>query len=346
MGVGFRDLNREPKLETLSVDKVEENLRARICFEKREEEEELRLGLGFMDLRGVWKLRAISIARSLSTNEYGNEGVWLSISPPLHATLTSTSFLALAHMRISSNGEEDRDDGDQVRDIHALTSPHPPVANRGRRGEVWDTSSHRPSSLSMSIGGSSNDNFTTMSGEFSALAIAGSTVGNGDNGNMGDELARVGEEEIPEETNPLAIVPNSNPLDLDPINSNGQTLVGDMSMQRVKIAEIESKISAWQTAKIAKLDNRFKREDSIIGGWEGEQIQKATTWMKKVERKLEDKRARALEKMQNEVAEAHRKAEERRASAEAKRGTKVTRVLEIANLMRALGRAPAKRSFF
>lgn len=50
--------------------------------------------------------------------------------------------------------------------------------------------------------------------------------------------------------------------------------------------------------------------------------------------------------MQNEVAKAHRKAEERRASAEAKRGTKVARVLEIANLMKAVGRAPTKRSFF
>jgi hypothetical protein len=65
-----------------------------------------------------------------------------------------------------------------------------------------------------------------------------------------------------------------------------------------------------------------------------------------VQRKLEEKRAKALEKMQNDVAKAHRKAQERRASAEAKRGTKIARVLEIANLMRAVGRAPSKRSFF
>lgn len=53
-----------------------------------------------------------------------------------------------------------------------------------------------------------------------------------------------------------------------------------------------------------------------------------------------------MEKMQNEVAQARRKAEEKRASAEAKRGTKVAKVLEVANLMRAVGRAPSKRSFF
>jgi len=67
----------------------------------------------------------------------------------------------------------------------------------------------------------------------------------------------------------------------------------------------------------------------------------------RVQRKLEEKRAKAMEKAQNEVAKARRKAEEKRASAEAKRGTKVARVLELANFMRAVGRAPStKRSFF
>lgn len=65
-----------------------------------------------------------------------------------------------------------------------------------------------------------------------------------------------------------------------------------------------------------------------------------------MKRKLEEKRARAMEKMQNDVARAHRKAEDKRASAEAKRGMKVARVLEVANLLRAVGRAPSKRSFF
>lgn len=50
--------------------------------------------------------------------------------------------------------------------------------------------------------------------------------------------------------------------------------------------------------------------------------------------------------MQNDIAKARRKGEEKRASAEAKRGTKVARVLELANLMKAVGRAPTKRSFF
>lgn len=68
-----------------------------------------------------------------------------------------------------------------------------------------------------------------------------------------------------------------------------------------------------------------------------------TMWM---QRKLDERRAKAMEKTQNKVAKAQRKAEERRATAEAKRGTEVARVLEVSNLMRAVGRPPAKRSFF
>ncbi|KAF5473297.1 hypothetical protein F2P56_009919 [Juglans regia] len=267
---------------------------------------------------------------------------------------------------------------EQIRDIYALTPPHPPPVNRGHRREAWETSSHRSSSLSTASEGATSENFTSMSREFSALVLAGSVIDHnngtsyeneGTNINGNNNLGRIGEEDdMPgEETNPLAIVPdNYNPL-MNPIpsprrgghpggsgssNSNTTTTSSsssgqsEISVHSVKKEEVESKISAWQNAKIAKLNNRFKRDDAIINGWESEQVQKASSWMKKVERKLEAKRARALEKMQNDVANARRKAEERRASAEAKRGTKVARILEVANLMRAVGRPPVKRSFF
>ncbi|KDP26032.1 hypothetical protein JCGZ_21065 [Jatropha curcas] len=263
----------------------------------------------------------------------------------------------------TSHGETDHDqEHEDIRDIHALTPPPPPSVPRGR----WETGSHR--SISMSSEGAASENFTSMSREFNALVLAGSAIGtsmnnnnsgsdHNEDSNLNNLLARIGEDEVPEETNPLAIVPDTPPLDPEPSSSSrrvgsNQVVVGaggggaDVSVQRVKKEEIETKISAWQNAKIAKINNRFKREDAIINGWESEQVQKASSWMKKVERKLEEKRARALEKMQNEVAKAHKKAEDRRASAKAKRGTKVARVLETANLMRAVGRAPAKRSFF
>ncbi|KAE8664087.1 pentatricopeptide repeat-containing protein [Hibiscus syriacus] len=268
-----------------------------------------------------------------------------------------------------NNGENDRNlddhhhghDDEHIRDIHALTPPHPPNVNRRR----WDTSSRASSSSEAAL----SENFTTMSREFNALVLAGSSMENNDSDSIhtlndhNNHLTRIGEDhELQEETNPLAIVPGNTYSDqgLDQqgrvgsgepshtvtVGSGGGGSHGEVSVLRVRKEEVESKICAWQNAKVAKINNRFKREDAVINGWESEQVQKATTWMKKVERKLEEKRAKALEKMQNDVAKAHRKAEERRASAEAKRGTKVARVLEIANLMRAVGRPPIKRSFF
>ncbi|KAJ7972230.1 remorin-like [Quillaja saponaria] len=253
------------------------------------------------------------------------------------------------HQITSSTSQQaslDDQEDDQIRDIYALTPPHPP-SNRGRPREAWETSSHRSSNLS----------------------IASTEGVNTNHNNNNHPMERIGEDDMmmmmEEETNPLAIVPDSNPVIPSLRHGSGRGnhnntgggssssgMVGggqmndQVSLQRIKKEEVESKTSAWQNSKIAKINNRFKREDAIINGWESEQVQKATSWMKKVERKLEEKRARALEKMQNKVAKAHRKAEERRASAEAKRGTKVARVLEICNLMRAVGRPPAKRSFF
>ncbi|GMH08176.1 hypothetical protein Nepgr_010016 [Nepenthes gracilis] len=258
---------------------------------------------------------------------------------------------------------EEHHDQDQFRDIHPLTPPRPPPADRPRR---WESNSHRSPALSTASEANFSENFTTMSREFNALVLAGSAattnnhsniVGNHENdlGNIGNgsNLGRIGEgDAVPEDMNPLAIVTDNNPLDPlpTPRQTNGSEsamiIHGDVSVHRVKKEEVEAKISAWQNAKISKVNNRFKREDAIISGWENEQVHKATSWMKKVERKLEEQRARAMEKMQNDIAKAHGKAEERRASAEAKRGMKVARVLEIANLMRAVGRAPNKRSFF
>ena len=240
--------------------------------------------------------------------------------------------------RAITNGENDhdhdqtdhdhlQDDEPNIRDIHALTPPRAPPVNRGRRRETWETSSHRSSSMSMASEGASSENFTTMSREFNALVLAGSAIETNEsdvmmnNMNNNSQLVRIGEDEIPEEINPLAIVPNNSPLEsgLDSRRAGsggGGGVHGDVSVQRVKKEEVETKISAWQNAKISKINNRFKREEAIITGWESEQVQKANSWMKKVERKLEEKRARALEKMQNDVVKARRKAEEKRATSE------------------------------
>ncbi|KAL5067205.1 hypothetical protein RYX36_018092 [Vicia faba] len=265
---------------------------------------------------------------------------------------------------------DDYDERDEeIREIHALTPPHPLTRQ---------PHSHQSSFVSIpNTEVASTENFTSISTEFSALVQAGSSIDynnispmmsntntttsnsneresyyNNNSSRSFHSLLRIREDELMEETNPLAIVADSdnNPLEMLPSSSSSGTINGhlqsEVSVERVKKEEVESKIAAWQNAKVAKINNRFKREDAVINGWENEQVQKANSWMKKVERKLEEKRAKALEKMQNEVVRAHRKAQERRASSEAKRGTKIAKILEICNLRRAVGKAPSKRSFF
>ncbi|KAJ4745634.1 Remorin-related [Rhynchospora pubera] len=251
-----------------------------------------------------------------------------------------------------SNDENAADiiDIPEVRDIHPLS---PPSSSRGRprRQESWEAGSHHSSNLS--------EQFTTMSREFNAMVVAGSTMqtnNNNDNNNDGINsnnadnygLARIGEDDFVE-TNPLAIVPDNNPIvsprPPEPEVARSEEGAPVMVVQ-VKKEEVETKIAAWQSEEIAKVNNRFKREEVLINSWENEQVEEATARLKKIERKLEEQRAKAIEKTQNTLAKAHRKAEERRASAEAKRGLKVAKVLDLANFMRAVGRVPTKRSFF
>ncbi|CAL9761734.1 unnamed protein product [Musa acuminata subsp. burmannicoides] len=191
--------------------------------------------------------------------------------------------------------EEGPSDSAEFRDIHALTPPSHP--SRGRRRELWEGGSHRSSSLSIGSDAAS-EGFTTMSREFNAMVVAGSTMPNdgGNGGNVDDgpqnQLARIGEDEL-EETNPLAIVPDNNPFPSPrrpppEIDSAASSSADEVRVHLVKKEEVESKISAWQTAEVAKINNRFKREEAIINGWESEQVEKATARLKKIEGNGED----------------------------------------------------------
>jgi len=115
-------------------------------------------------------------------------------------------------------------------------------------------------------------------------------------GSDADAMGRIGEGEELEETNPLAIVPDSNPIPsprrgpptpgadaaLAGTGAHGQGQAG-VSVGQVKKEEVESKIAAWQIAEVAKVNNRFKREEVVINGWEGDQVEKASAWLKKYE---------------------------------------------------------------
>ncbi|MFS7934244.1 putative remorin [Helianthus anomalus] len=247
----------------------------------------------------------------------------------IHISILHHSVSIFTHIQMSNYQEVAREDPNVndnetlMRDIHALTPSSilpPPVHHPLQSYLSMATSDH-----------TSRDDFSTTSFNNSTLVVAGSVV-----------------ETVGVENDDRVIIGGGyDRVDgvLHPSLSSSNVREVGVPVTSVKKEEVESKISAWKNAKIAEITNRFKCEDAIIKGWESEQIQKATLKMKQAERKLEEKKARAMEKMENEIAKAHRKAEERRASAESIRGTKTARVLEVANLMKVVGRAPVK-SFF
>ncbi|CAM0905680.1 unnamed protein product [Alopecurus aequalis] len=239
----------------------------------------------------------------------------------------------------SAPAEDDVDaDRTTFRDIHPSPAP-PPL-----RQPSWDVASQR------SLSSYSDEQFmATMSREFTAMVDAGGAPTNPGPGDSSNDLqlARIGEHELALETNPLAIVANTGrPLLRAPAPASACAAEEVVEVRQVKKEEAEAKVAAWQAEEVAKINNKFKREEVVINGWESQQINKATTYLNKIERKLEEERAKAREKAQNEVARARRKAEEKRASAEAARGTKTAKVMELANFMKAVGRVPTKRSFF
>uniref|UniRef100_A0A453M7H1 Remorin C-terminal domain-containing protein n=1 Tax=Aegilops tauschii subsp. strangulata TaxID=200361 RepID=A0A453M7H1_AEGTS len=155
------------------------------------------------------------------------------------------------------------------------------------------------------------EQFMTMSREFTAMVAAGAGAGAANNANSNnsnsnhpggpydggaDQLTSIGEDEL-EEHNPLAIVPDSGrPFATPPSRSgggSGRAARLDLEVvpaagppveaSQVKKEEVETKVSAWQTAEIAKINNRFKREEVVINGWETEQVDKASAWLKKIE---------------------------------------------------------------
>ncbi|VAI91532.1 unnamed protein product [Triticum turgidum subsp. durum] len=242
----------------------------------------------------------------------------MSSSDPIDHMSVSERLQRLATPSAPAEDDVDVDaDGDSTtyRDIHPSPAPAP------LRQPSWDVASQR------SLSSYSDEQFmsSSMGREFMAMADAGGAPadpcpGDSGAGNNDLQLARIGEHEPVPET--------------------------ETEVRQVKKEEAEAKVAAWQAEEVAKINNKFKREEVVINGWENQQIHTATTYLSKIERKLEEERAKATEKAQNEVARARRKAEEKRASAEAARGTKTARVMDLANFMKAVGRVPTKRSFF
>lgn len=202
-----------------------------------------------------------------------------------------------------SNASADHEDSasgrnsPQFRDIHALATPgsHPSF---GRQRDAWEGGSVR-SLASLSIGsvdGVGEGGITTVSREFDAMVVAGSNfqqqISGGGGAASAEQLNRIADDEL-EENNPLAIVPDNNPFPSPRRRPQAGSGGGESTSSAaaadgllvhvVKKEEVESKIAAWETAEVAKINNRFKREEVEINGWESEQVEKATVWLKKLE---------------------------------------------------------------
>jgi hypothetical protein len=181
--------------------------------------------------------------------------------------------------------DHDEEEEPEFRDIHALSPlPSQPPSYRRNRGESWGSAASGSSHTSIrSIGSDTapSEPFQATSRDFSAMVAAANAARIDADAVMG----RIGEEE----TNPLAIVPDSNPtpsprrLPPSPAAPAGHRDGDGVSVGQVKKEEVESKIAAWQIAETAKIDNRFKREEAVINGWEGDQVEKASAWLKKYE---------------------------------------------------------------
>jgi hypothetical protein len=100
------------------------------------------------------------------------------------------------------------------------------------------------------------------------------------------QLARIGEHEHEQETNPLAIVADTGcPLPRAPAPAPASTCAAEevVEVRQVKKDEAEAKVAAWQAEEVAKINNKFKREEVVINGWESQQINKATAYLNKIE---------------------------------------------------------------
>jgi hypothetical protein len=179
---------------------------------------------------------------------------------------------------------DDDEEEPEFRDIHALSPlPSQPPSYRRNRGESWGSAASGSRHTSIrSIGSDTapSEPFQATSRDFSAMVAAADADA---------VMGRIGEDDHEEETNPLAIVPDSNPipsprrLPASPAAPAGHRDGDGVSVGQVKKEEVESKIAAWQIAETAKIDNRFKREEVVINGWEGDQVEKASAWLKKYE---------------------------------------------------------------
>ncbi|XP_061994930.1 uncharacterized protein At3g61260-like isoform X2 [Rosa rugosa] len=100
---------------------------------------------------------------------------------------------------------------------------------------------------------------------------------------------------------------------------------------------VKTKADKWEEAEMAKLKERYERQNATILSWENKKKKKSKLRLEKRESETERRRVKALQKYNNEMEFIKQIAEGARAQAEEKRRNKELKVKEKANTLRRTG---------
>ncbi|KAM5567336.1 uncharacterized protein ABKV19_015431 [Rosa sericea] len=100
---------------------------------------------------------------------------------------------------------------------------------------------------------------------------------------------------------------------------------------------VKTKADKWEEAEMAKLKERYERQNATILSWENKKKKKSKLRLDKRESEIERRRLKALQKYNNEMEFIKQIAEGARAQAEEKRRNKELKVKEKANTLRRTG---------
>ncbi|WOK93811.1 hypothetical protein Cni_G02512 [Canna indica] len=110
--------------------------------------------------------------------------------------------------------------------------------------------------------------------------------------------------------------------------------------------KVETKVDAWERAKMNKIRERHEKMKSTILEWENEKKSKAKRGLERKEGYLELKRARTRQECHSELSRIDKIASGARALAEERRRKDESKIAEKAKKMRSTGRDPEIRSCF
>ncbi|XP_024021510.1 remorin isoform X2 [Morus notabilis] len=102
----------------------------------------------------------------------------------------------------------------------------------------------------------------------------------------------------------------------------------------------KSQADIWEQAELARITERYEKQQSTIHSWEDKKKKKAKRRLDKQERELESKGAKAMQRFRSNIEHIDQTAGGARAKAEEKKRNDVFKVKEKANIIRKTGKVP------